>query len=150
MIKQNYKGWVAKDFVLATLIFSAGIALFVIMIGSIANDYNNTEIIDSEFSNKFDRFENDTETISQMWDAVTSEGGLSLVGATELLFFGTFRVISLVFSSVVSAGTQLAGFGGYFGVPSEITAIFFVFLFAAITVTIVFIVINSVRGGKEL
>ena len=146
----NKKAWVARDFVIAMLLFSGCIALFVLMVGAIANDYDNPNIIDQNFSDKFDKFSDDTGRASEMWSAVTSEGGLSLVGTTELLFFSTFRVISLIFSSVVAAGTQLAGFGEFFGVPSAVTAIFMVLIFSILTVSIIFIIISSVRSGKEL
>jgi hypothetical protein len=85
-----------------------------------------------------------------MWESATSEGGLSLVGTADLLFFSTFRVISLVFSSVVAAGQQMAGFGEFFGIPSEISSIFMVLIFTILTVSIVFIIISSIRSGKEL
>jgi len=150
MNKMNKKGWVARDFIIAMLIFSGVLAIFVVMIGSIANDYGNTEIIDSEFSDKFDKFSEDTSRAGEMWESATSEGGLSLVGTADLLFFSTFRVISLVFTGVVSVGEQLAGFGEFFGIPSEISSIFMVLIFTILTVYIVFIIISSIRSGKEL
>jgi len=148
--KLNKKGWVARDFIIAMLVFSGVLAIYVVMIGSMANDYDNTTIIDTEFSEKFDKFSDDTDRAGEMWSASTSEGGLSLVGTTELLFFSTFKVISLVFTSVVSAGEQLAGFGEFFGIPSEISSIFMVLIFTILTVSIVFIIISSIRSGKEL
>ena len=147
---QNKKAWVARDFIIAMLIFSGVIALYVVMVGSIANDYDNPNVIDPEFSAQFDQFSEDTERAGEMWNATTSEGGLSLVGTADLLFFSTFRVISLVFSSVVAAGQQLASFGSFFGIPTEITAIFMVLVFSILTVSIIFIIISSVRSGKEL
>jgi hypothetical protein len=146
----NKKGWSARDFVIATLLFSGGIALFMLMVGALANDYDNANVVDEEFSNKFDRFNEDTDRAVEMWNATTSEGGLSLVGTTELLFFSTFRVISLVFNGVVSAGEQLSGFGEFFGIPSEVAGIFFVMIFSILTVFIVFIIISSVRSGRDL
>jgi len=150
MNKINKKGWVARDFVVAVLIFSGCLALFVLMVGSLANDYDNTNVIDPEFSSKFDKFSEDTDRTGEMWEAATSEDGLSLIGTADLLFFSTFRVISLVFSSVVAAGDQMAGFGEYFGIPSEVSSIFMVLLFSILTVFIVFIIISSVRSGREL
>lgn len=146
----NKKGWVARDFVIAMLLFSGGIALFVLMVGSMASDYDNTNVIDAEFSAKFDKFSEETERSGEMWSAATSEGGLSLVGTADLLFFSTFRVISLVFSSVVAAGTQMAGFGEFFGIPTAVSGIFMVLMFGILTVSIVFIIISSIRSGREL
>ena len=150
MNKMNKKGWVARDFIIAMLVFSGVLAMFVVMIGSIANDYDNTDVIDAEFSKQFDKFSEDTDRAGEMWTAATSEGGLSLVGTADLLFFSTFKVISLVFTSVVSAGEQLAGFGEFFGIPTEISSIFMVLIFTILTVMIVFIIISSIRSGREL
>ena len=149
-MKFDKKGWVARDFVVAVLLFSGVLALFVVMIGSIANDYGNTEIIDPVFSEKFDKFSEDTERAGEMWESATSEDGLSLVGTADLLFFSTFRVISLIFSSVVATGRQLTGFGEYFGIPTEVTGIFMVLIFSILTVYIVFIILSSVRSGRDL
>lgn len=146
----NKKGWVARDFVIAVLLFSGVLALFVVMIGFIANDYDNPNVIDEDFSDKFDKFSEDTDRAGEMWEAATGEDGLSLVGTADLLFFSTFRVISLIFNSVVATGTQLASFGEYFGIPTEITGIFMVLIFSILTVSIVFIIISSVRSGRDL
>jgi hypothetical protein len=150
MKQMNKRGWVARDFVIAMLIFSGVIGLFVVMIGSIANDYDNPNIVDEDFSAQFDKFDEDTARTAEMWNATTSEGGLSLVGTADLLFFSTFRVISLIFNGVVSAGSQMAGFGTFFGIPSSITSIFMVLIFSILTVYIIFIIISSVRSGREL
>jgi hypothetical protein len=147
---KNKKGWTARDFVVATLIFSGGIALFMLMVGSLSNDYNNSNVVDSDFANKFDKFSEDTDRAVEMWNATTSEGGLSLVGTGELLFFSTFRVISLVFNGVVAAGQQLAGFGEFFGIPSKVTGIFLVLIYSILTVIIVFLILSSIRSGRDL
>jgi len=52
MNKINKKGWVARDFIIAMLVFSGVMAMFVVMIASIADDYDNPDIINDEFSRK--------------------------------------------------------------------------------------------------
>ena len=148
--KINKKGWVARDFIIAMLVFSGVLAMFVVMIGSVANDYDNTNIISPDFSDKFDKFSENVDTGGEMWAASTGEGGLSLVGTADLLFFSTFKVISLVFDSVNIAWTQMAEFGEFFGIPSVISNIFVGLIFSILTVMIVFIIISSIRSGKEL
>ena len=148
--KINKKGWVARDFIIAMLVFSGVLAMFVVMIGSIANDYDNTDIISPEFSDKFDKFSENVDTGGEMWAASTGEGGLSLVGTADLLFFSTFKVISLVFDSVNIAWTQMTEFGEFFGIPSVISNIFVGLIFTILTVMIVFIIISSIRSGREL
>ena len=148
--KINKKGWVAREFIIAMLVFSGVLAMFVVMIGSVANDYDNTDIISPEFSDKFDKFSENVDTGGEMWAASTGEGGLSLVGTADLLFFSTFKVISLVFDSVNLAWTQMVEFGDFFGIPSVISNIFVGLIFTILTVIIVFIIISSIRSGKEL
>jgi len=148
--KLNKKGWVARDFIIAMLVFSGVLAMFVVMIGSIANDYDNTDIISPDFSDKFDKFSENVDTGGEMWAASTGEGGLSLVGTADLLFFSTFKVISLVFDSVNIAWTQMTEFGEFFGIPSVISNIFVGLIFTILTVMIVFIIISSIRSGREL
>ncbi len=150
MIIQNKKAFSTMDFVIAMLLFSGTIGLLVLAVGSLANEYENPNIVNEEFSEKFDKFEQDTLRSQEMWNATTGEGGLSLVGSVEILFFSTFRVIQLVFSSVVEAGSQLFSLGEYFGVPSIVSNIFFVMIFATLTVIIIFKILSFVKGGRDL
>jgi hypothetical protein len=152
MIK-NKKGFTASSYLVAAIIFSAGIALFVVMVGSLSSDYGNTDIINPEFSDTFDRFDDETDTIGEMWKTIDPEEkkGLSLVtGVFEIFFKGTFTVISLVVSSVAAAGSQIFGFLEYFGIPTEISTIIGTLVFALLTVTIVFVVINAINAKKDL
>ena len=146
----NKKAFATMDFVIAMLLFSGAIALLVVAVGSMASDYDNDNVVSTDFSSKFDRFDNDTARAGEMWDAVTGDGGLSLVGTVEILFFSTFRVISLVFTSVGEAGNQLFGFGDYFAIPDAVSGIFFFLIFSVLTVIIIFKVLSFVKGGRDL
>ena len=144
----NKKGWTALDFVVALLIFTGGISLFVIMIGSVANDYDNTDIIDPAFSEQFDKFDGATSTTGEMFDALNSEEGLGFFGATELFFNAGFTVINLIFQSVTTASALLFTFPTYFGIPTTASVIMMTLIFTILTAYIVFIIINSLRGNK--
>lgn len=142
---QNKKGeFLARDWVVAAILFSGLIALFVMATSSMVDNYGTENVTSSEFSNKFNKFENNTEIASGMWNQSTGEGGLSTVGSFDVLFKATFGVISLVFSSVTLVGSQMFGFTEFFGVPSEVGFLFFTILSSILTVIIVFIVISSV------
>ena len=146
----NKKAFSTMDFVLAMLIFSGVIALLVVALGSMANDYGNTNVVSSEFASKFDNSGNNTIMKDDMWDAVRGDKGLTLVGTVEVLFFSTFRVISLVLSSIGEAGNQLFGIGEFFSIPSVVTGIFFVLIFSLLTVVIIFKILSFVKGGRDL
>jgi len=142
---KNKKGeFLARDWVVASILFSGVIALLVMATGSMVNEYDVKNITSDSFSNQFDKFENNTQTATKMWNQTTGEGGLSTVGSFDVLFKSTFGVISLVFNSVKLVGTQMFSFVEYFGVPSEVGFLFFTILSSILSVIIIFIIISSV------
>lgn len=140
----NKKGFVARDFVLGMILFSGIITLSLLAFNSLAEDYNNPDIIDDGFSENFNRFEEELNRSGEILSAAKSESGLSLVGTFDVLFSATFTVVSLVFGGLDAVGSQVSGFGSYFGVPSEVATVFFGILLAGLTVLIVFIIISSI------
>ena len=149
MTKMNRKGFIARDFVVAMILFSGLIALMTLVVASIASDYGNNDLISEDFSNKFDRFDENTGRVTEMFDSANSEEGLSLIGTFDVLFNSAFSIISLVFSGVSSVGSQLLGFSEFFGIPSEVAGVFFTIILSILTALIVFIVISSV-SRREL
>ena len=144
----NKKGFGAEQFVVTLLIVTGCLSLFVLMVGSAANDYDNTDVIDPAFSEQFDKFSETTDTAGEMYSSLNSEEGLSLVGASELFFTAGFSVISLVFSSITTASTLLFTFPVYFGMSTSASVIMMTLIFTILTVIIVFAIINSLRGNK--
>lgn len=140
----NKKGMLARDWVIAAVLFSGIIALFVLQTGALTDRYNAENVTSDEFSEKFDKFEDNTALATEMWNETRGEGGLSTVGTFDVLFKSTFGVISLVFSSVELIGSQMFGFTKYFDIPSEVGFLFFTILMTLLTVVIIFIVISSV------
>lgn len=136
--------FLARDWVISAVLFSAVIAIFVLIFGSFADTYDRQDLINDEFSETFDRFENDTQVIEQMWDQTSGEGGLSTIGTFDILFKSTFGVISLVFSSVTSFGIQVFSFVEFFGIPSKVGFLMGTLLLSILSVVIVFIIISSV------
>lgn len=140
----NKKGFIARDFVLAMILFSGVIALAFLAVADLADTYDNPNVVDEGFTDNFERFQNETDRASQIFDAATSNEGLSLIGTFDVLFSSSFTVISLVFGGVAAVGSQVANFGSYFGIPSTVTKTFFTILLSGLTILIVFIIISSV------
>lgn len=144
------KGFSLAAFVIALLIFSGVIALLVLAVGSLSSDYGNPNVVSSDFSSKFDKFNNNTERTENIWNAISGEGGLSLVGTVEVLFSSTWAVIGLVLSSVGEAGNQLTGIGDYFDIPSQVIGIFMLLILGILMVIIVFAILNYIKGNQKL
>lgn len=145
-MKQNNKGqFLARDWIIATILFSGFIVLFVLAVGSLADEYGVADVVVSEeFSDTFDNFEDTTQNAQEMFEAASSKEGLSLEGTFEVLFSSTFTVISLVFTSVTSVAGQVFGFVEYFGIPSSVGATIGIILLSILSVIIVFIIVSSV------
>lgn len=145
MVTQNLKrGFIPRDFVIALLLFSGILTLLTLAVASLAEDYGNTEVIDPEFSNRFNKFDQELDRSADIFNSTTSTGGLSLVGTFDVLFSSTFTVISLVFGGVSAVGSQIAGFGDYFGIPKSVAYAFFGMIMAILAILIVFMVVSSV------
>ena len=147
---KNKKGWVARDYLIATLLFSGVIVLMYLMVGSMADSYGNTSIVDAKFRSNFDNFQNNTERITKIFDAASSKEGLSLLQAAEVVFGATFSVISLIFSSLYDVGVQIFHFTEYFGVPAEVSGVIFPLVLSILTVMLVFIIISAVNKTEKL
>ncbi len=144
-IIKNRKGeFLARDWVIAAVLLSGMVALFVVGANSLTNEYDTSNVTSDEFSEKFDKFSENTEYAQKMWNQTTGEGGLSTVGTFDILFKSTFGVISLVFSSVTLVGTQMFSFTEYFGIPAEVGFLFFTILSSILAIIIIFIVISSI------
>lgn len=144
LIQDKKAEFLARDWIVAAVIFSGLIALLTLSANAMVDEYGTENVTSQEFSDKFNKFENNTRIVSGMWNQSTGEGGLSTVGSFDVLFKSTFGVINLVFSSVQLAGTQMFAFVEYFGIPSEVGFLFFTILSSILTVLIIFIIISSV------
>lgn len=147
----NNKGeWVARNYIISLILFSAVIGLCYLMIGSLATDYNNTKIVDSSFSSNYDKLSENTAVAESMLDASSGTDGFSLLDAADILLSSTFAVIKLIFGSMTTLKDQLAAIPASFGIPTQVTAIVLVTFISAIIVSIVFIVINAVNKTNKL
>lgn len=141
--KNKNGGFLARDFVVASIVFFGIFALFVVIVGAGANTYDNTEMVDPEFSERFDRLNNVTDNVKTMWEETSGKEGLQLTGNFDVLFKSGFTVISLTFGIVKEVGNQVFGFTEFFGIPSEVATILFVIIFSITATWIVFVIVSS-------
>lgn len=147
--KMNKKGWLLRDFTVALILFSAIPVLAFIMVQALANDYHNPNIISSQFSERYDRFNNYTNDIAgAAYDSAQSKEGFTLVGTFSSMFFYTFTIFALAFNSVTIFGGQVSNALVDIGVPSSVAVIAFGVLIAVITVTIVYVIASSLSRGR--
>ncbi|KKN17071.1 hypothetical protein LCGC14_0969490 [marine sediment metagenome] len=148
-IIQFKKGWVTRDFVIAGLLFTGIIAMFVLFVGGMASEYNQPDLVSSSFSSNYDQLGEISNKVEVMRATTAAGEGLSLIGAFDIAFTATFTVIQLVFSTLALAGSIPAKIIIDFTfIDSTVAANFFILGLAVLTTTIVFVWISSVSRGK--
>lgn len=146
---QFKKGWVTRDFVIAGLLFTGVIAMFVLFIGGMSAEYNQPNLVSSSFAANYDKLGEISDKVEVMRSTTAAGEGLSLIGAFDIAFTATFTVIQLVFSTLALAGSIPAKIIVDFTfIDSIVAANFFVLGLAVLTTSIVFTWISSVSRGK--
>ncbi len=146
---QFKKGWVTRDFVIAGLLFTGVISMFVLFIAGMAAEYNQPGLVSATFTDNYDKLGEISDKVEVMRGTTAAGEGLSLVGAFDIAFTATFTVIQLVFSTLALAGTIPAKvIVDFTFIDSSVAANFFVLGLAILTTSIVFIWISSVSRGK--
>ncbi len=146
---QFKKGWVTRDFVIAGLLFTGVISMFVLFVGGMAAEYNQPGLVSATFTDNYDKLGEISDKVEVMRSTTAAGEGLSLIGAFDIAFTATFTVIQLVFSTLALAGTIPAKvIVDFTFIDSTVAANFFVLGLAILTTSIVFIWISSVSRGK--
>ena len=143
------KGWIARDFVIAGLLFSAIITFFALYFTSLSLTYGNNNLVSESFSQNYDKLSNIGDKVESMRSSVATGEGLSFIGIFDVAFTATFTVIQLVFSTLSLIATIPAQMIVDFTfIDSIVIADFFILILAIITTTLVFVWISSVSRSK--
>lgn len=143
-MKMNKRAqFLARDWVISLILFSGIIGLLVLMITSMATDYDNTSIVNSAIQENYANLEETTSIASQAFDAAQEKGGLSLIGTFDVLFSAAFTVFALIFNSVGLSTGYMTQFTEDFNVPTSIAGIFFGMIIAILMVILVFVIIST-------
>lgn len=146
---KNKKGFLTRDIVIAGLLFTGLIAIFVLMISGVTNNYDNTEIIDEGFSDRYDKLSVLTDSMNRSLAAVQSGEGLSFTGTFEIVFSSAFTVIKMVFNLLLLFGSVISNFVADFTfLDSEVVNLLLLIGITALTSIIVFNWISSITRGK--
>lgn len=143
-IKMNKKAqFLARDWIMALLLFSGIIALGVLMVTDLASEYDNTDIVDQSIVDNYGNLTQSTDIVSSAFSATNEKQGLSFLGTFDILFSSAFTVISLVFNSISIIGGVMSQFVQDFGVPTAVANIIFPMFLSIITVILIFVVIST-------
>ena len=145
----NKKGVLARDIVIAMLLFTGVIAIFVLSINSISNIYDNDNIMDDDFAEHYDKLSEISDDVNIARDSSQSGEGLTFIGTYDVIFSSTFTVIKMVFSSIGLLGEITGNFvADYTFLDAGIVKLFFIIALAILTTILVFVWISSITKGR--
>lgn len=145
---KNKKGFLARDWVTAFIVFSAVIGLVYIMVQGIAGEYGNTEMLNPSFEATYNKYSNLQGSVSQIYNATTSEKGLTILGTASLMFDATYSVIQIILSTLTYPGAMLSQFSEDMGMPSVVGGILFSLPLVIITLIVVLAVLSSITNRR--
>ncbi len=142
------KPFLTRDFVIAGLLFSGLIALYVLAIAGIQSEYDSTLLTNEDFAGKYDKLTEQTQKLETARSATAAGEGLSFVGTFDVAFQSVFTVIQMVFSTLNLFGDMTGSFAEDFGFDPTVTQTFFIMALGILTTIIVFIWVSSISRGK--
>lgn len=142
------KPFLTRDFVMAGILFSGLIALWVLAIAGIQDEYDSTLLTNEEFAATYDKLNDQADNIETARSATAAGEGLSFVGTFDVAFQSTFTVIQMVFSTLNLFGDMTGSFAEDFGLDPTVTRIVFLIALTLLTIAVVWTWISSISRGR--
>jgi len=143
------KGFLLRDFVVVGILFGLVIALFIIQVASVANNYHNEDIISQNFADHYSKLNDNINQLNTAYSATKGTGGLNLIGAFNVAFNSVFTVIVMVWDGLAIYGTMAGNMAGDFSFLDQNTILIFLgAIVAMLTTYLIFIWLSSVSRGK--
>ncbi|KKN48508.1 hypothetical protein LCGC14_0652010 [marine sediment metagenome] len=142
------KSFLTRDFVVAGILFSGLLALFVLAIAGISDQYDTAILTNDDFAENYDRLIEQTNRVETARETAAAGEGLSFIGTFDVAFQSTFTVIQMVFQTLDIFGDITGSFAEDFGVDPTVTRIIFLIGLAILTTLIVWTWISSISRGK--
>lgn len=148
IIKQK-KGFLLRDFVVVGIVFGLVIAMYIIMVAAVGNNYNNGEIINSDFAKHYSQLSTNLNQLDTSYSSVKGAQGLNLIGTFNVAFNSVFTVVAMVWEGIAIYTGMASNLAGDFSfLDKSTTLIFFSGVIAIITAYLIFIWLSSVSRGK--
>ena len=143
------KGWITRDFVIAGILFSTVVGLFVFFLAGMGAQYDNSDLVSQSFDDNYNKLEDVSEDVGTMFSSISTGQGLSFVGLFDVAFQSTFTVIQLVFSTIVLAGSlPINMIADFTFIDKKIITFTFTSILAILTTIIIFVWISSISRSK--
>lgn len=145
---KNKKGFLTRDFIMAGVLFSGMIALFVLSIAGIQDEYDSTLLTDEDFAENYDRLTEQVGKVETARKAAAAGEGLSFLGTFDVTFQSTFVVFQMIYSTLDLFNDMTSTFAEDFGLDPTVTSIAFTIGLVLLTIVIVWGIVSSISRGR--
>lgn len=146
---KNKKGLLVRDVLLVGIAFCSIIAIYVLIFGSVTNNYNRQDLVDPEFSQNYDKLNDLADDVNFAQNSSLSNNGFSLVGSFDIALNSVFTVIKIAFNSLNIYGSMATDMTSDFTfLDKGVITVLMVSLLTMLTVALVFIWLSSVMRGR--
>lgn len=143
------KGFLLRDFVVVGIIFGVTVALYIMAVASIADNYNNVDIISQNFANHYSKLTTNLNQLDHSYQAVQGSEGLNIIGAFDIAFNSVFTVIVMVWDGILIYTGMAHNLATDFSfLDSDVILLFFGAIIAILTTYLIFVWLSSVSRGK--
>lgn len=143
------KGFLLRDFVIAGMLFGLVVTMFVFQVAGIAENYHNYEIVSPQFSQNYDKLNQNLDYLSTSYSSVKGTGGLNLIGTFNVAFNSVFTVIAMVWNSIAIYTGMAGNLSSDFGfLDAAVVSIFLQAVIGILIASLIFVWLSSVSRGK--
>ena len=149
MIIKQKKGFLLRDFVIVGILFGIIIALYIIQVSSVANNYGNTDIISEDFQNHYSKLSDNLNQLDTSFSSVKGTSGLDLIGSFNIAFNSVFTVIVMVWDGIMIYTGMTQNIASDFTfLDKTVMYTLLTGIIACLTAYLIFIWLSSVSRGK--
>jgi len=134
-----------RYWVVGMILFSGIFALLVVAFHDAASGYDVENVTSPEIEERYNQLSEQESLVGSLQETTGGEEGLKILNVLGTVFTATIGVLNLMLASVTFIPTVFANFASDFGIPTQVTNIFFTMVTLAITVLIVFAVLNAIK-----
>ena len=149
---KSVKGFLLRDVVISGVLFFGIIALFVILVVSMSNNYNRPDIVNPSFSNNYNKLyvlTTGDNGIDVTQSSVKGASGLQLQGNYDIAFSSMWTVLNLVWATVdfyASMGSDTIS--DFTMIDSNVIKIVMYVLTMVLVTIVMFTIISSITRGR--
>lgn len=141
------KGLTIKDWVIASVMFGAVFAMGALMIVGYSTDSGiPNNMTDSTLVSHYSSLDSNLNMVNKSIAAINQPGGLTLLSGFQAFLGATVSIFNLVLGSMGLIPSLFINFASDFGIPSEVTTLFFAVASVIISIIVVFAILNAGKG----